>query len=280
MRAMLLLALTTLLTVAPDPGDPMPNPYPVTLTWSGAHRVTVTIENPHKKVLKLDGPSVGEGSELSNKLFTVTADGAPIEYQGMMAKRAPPDSFIELQPGKRYSSTIDLAEYYAIPKGAKRVEVTFGHQNHFSPDAVRFESKPLVLLGTPSLPVALTLKSLKATPKGYDYAVHLRLVNSTNASVKLDGPSVLAGGRITNSFFSVTVDGKPVRYEGMLKEREAPTTFIDLAPGAAHDVDVDLTAAYPVQRGAKAGTVTFSSLNDFSPDQVRFESEPLSIAFV
>lgn len=131
--------------------------YPVTLSagtvtvtpkgWS--YGVTVTIENTLKRAIALDGPSVGQGRELSNNLFTVTADGQPIRYQGMMAKRAPPSSFITVKPGGRYTATLDLTEVYPVPAATQKITIGFAHQNHFSPDDFELKSAAALELSAP-----------------------------------------------------------------------------------------------------------------------------------
>lgn len=133
--------------------------YPVALSLAGAPRIdegrwhyqlTVRIENCLSHTLQLDGPSVAEGSgSLRNSLFVVSADGARVQYHGMMAKRAKPDRFLKLKPGATYTNTVDLSEAYPLPKTAKQVEVRFEHTNHFSPDAFRLESAPVSFALTP-----------------------------------------------------------------------------------------------------------------------------------
>ncbi len=97
-------------------------------------KVEVQLSNPLTSKVAFDKPSVGFGGSLSNDLFTVTADGQEVPYAGMMAKRAKPSSFLVLSPHERFSVELELGEAYAVPPGARSVEVQFTHHNHFSKD--------------------------------------------------------------------------------------------------------------------------------------------------
>jgi len=118
--------------------------WPVSLRDVGRPlSVEIVIGNGLERTLKLDRPSVAFGGRLQNDLFEVKADGKPVPYGGMMKKRAPPDSFLELRPRDEYRQVVDLSENYRIPPGTKSVEVRFRHHNHFSPDNCELESRPL-----------------------------------------------------------------------------------------------------------------------------------------
>ncbi len=107
------------------------------------YQVEVTVKNPLPRPLKLDGPSVAEKGQLRNDLFEVTVDGARVEYQGLMARRAPPSKFVAVAPGASYRVVVELGKEYPIPAGPHRVSVTFSHHNHFSPDDVDLKSEAL-----------------------------------------------------------------------------------------------------------------------------------------
>jgi hypothetical protein len=109
------------------------------------YSVELTISNPLSRTLQLDGPSVAEKGELSNKLFQVEVDGQRIAYQGMMARRAHPGRFIELKPGATYRTVVELSSEYPVPPGEHRLTVKFSHTNHFSPDDCRLESRPVTI---------------------------------------------------------------------------------------------------------------------------------------
>ena len=109
------------------------------------YSVELKISNALTRPLELDGPSVAEKGMLSNNLFQVEADGQPISYRGMMAKRAPPGRFIELEPGAVYRTVVELSSDYPVPPGKHRLTVKFEHTNHFSPDNCRLESRPVTV---------------------------------------------------------------------------------------------------------------------------------------
>lgn len=109
------------------------------------YSVKLSIDNSYTRKLKLDGPSVAEGGEVRNNLFEVKVDGKAVDYRGEMAKRAPPDRFIELAPGTSYSAVVELGETYPVPAGQHRVEIRFAHRNHFSPDDFELVSLPIVV---------------------------------------------------------------------------------------------------------------------------------------
>lgn len=107
--------------------------------------VEVSLTNTLDRTVSFDKPSVAFGGLLENDLFEVKADGRPVPYSGIMKKRAPADSFLNLKPGERYSANVVLSSSYAIPKGARTVEIRFAHHNHFSKDDFDLASRPLVV---------------------------------------------------------------------------------------------------------------------------------------
>ncbi|WP_375767449.1 hypothetical protein NR798_38095 [Archangium gephyra] len=125
------------------------------------YSVELKVSNALTRPLQLDGPSVAEKGTLSNNLFQVEADGQPISYRGMMAKRAPPGRFIELKPGAVYRTVVDLSSDYPVPPGKHRLTVKFSHPNHFSPDNCQLESRPVTVeLGNEPI-----RRSVKPKPK-------------------------------------------------------------------------------------------------------------------
>lgn len=122
--------------------------WPVGLRLVEREPLTVELEiaNSCDRMVSFDKPSIGFGGELSNNLFRVKADGVEIPYRGMMKKRAPPKDFLQLKPGEEFRVKLDLSADYAIPRQAKRIEVSFEHTNHFSVDDFRLYSfRPLVI---------------------------------------------------------------------------------------------------------------------------------------
>jgi hypothetical protein len=107
-------------------------------------KVRLVVPNPGDKVLKLDRQSVCADGKLSNDVFRVAVDGAPVEYRGALAKRGPPKTFEEVRPGEAYSIVVDLSSAYPVPdKG--RITVRFETANHFSPDGGRLASGELTV---------------------------------------------------------------------------------------------------------------------------------------
>jgi hypothetical protein len=130
--------------------------WPVRLRDAGRPlSVEILLSNDLDRKVSFDKPSIAVGGRLQNDLFEVKADGKPVPYGGMMKKRVPPDSFLELAPRGEYRQIVDLSQDYPVPRDAKTVEVRFRHTNHFSPDDFQLESKPLkiVLADAPPLPV-------------------------------------------------------------------------------------------------------------------------------
>ncbi len=113
------------------------------------YRVELSTTNVLDRVLQLDGPSVAEGGTLANDLFRVTVDGRPVSFHGMMAKRAPPERFIELRPGERYVTEVELGDAYPVPPGKHRVTIAFEHTNHFSREGFTMKSAPVDVKFTP-----------------------------------------------------------------------------------------------------------------------------------
>ncbi len=355
--------------------------------------VELSVTNSLNRKLLLDGLTVAADGSIKNDVFVVTVDGKPVDYHGMMKKRAPPgpEGFVNLAPGAEYKKVIELSESYPIPPGKHVVEVGFDHRNHFSLDGFvmwtpqmdkqefvgegfNFSKKPSDVPETspadaviaPSsdrnapLPVEhvrakgmryeapasdqgvlvafdegkkkiawrlplvnywieksletdvqdayltkltlskdghsltaidergltyfvdldkrtfkipywpVTTKIVEWLPggKNWNYKVNLKIHNSLARELLLDGVSVASKGSVANNLFRVSVDGKPVQYQGDLMSRAKPDDkdFVRLAPGATYSVDVDLSEFYPVSKGRRKVEVGFEHTNHFSPD--------------
>lgn len=120
--------------------------WPATIELVSAEplKVRLTIPNPGKQVLALDEPSVCSEGELENSVFHLTVDGVEVPYRGEMAKRAPPDSFIKVKPGKTFSVVVDLSKSFTVPKQGTLV-IQYETTNHFSKDDVTLVSNELVV---------------------------------------------------------------------------------------------------------------------------------------
>jgi hypothetical protein len=112
---------------------------------------------------------------------------------------------------------------------------------------------------------------------GRPLSVELVIDNGLDRTLKLDRPSVAFGGRLQNDLFEVTADGEPVRYGGMMKERAAPDSFLELKPRDEYRQVVDLSKDYKIPPGTKSVEVRFRNFNHFSPDDCALESPPLKI---
>ncbi len=90
---------------------------------SGEVKVETIIENPTDAPRTFcDYHTPFEG--IRNRIFVIRgADGGELEYQGMMAKRAPPDDedYITLASGASRSATVDLRSAYDLSPGAYEV---------------------------------------------------------------------------------------------------------------------------------------------------------------
>lgn len=131
------------------------NPMHITLTKklverSGDHwvvKVAVKFTNTGKKVFQLDKLTAALSGELANNVFTITSAKGPVEYRGMMAKRAHPGpkGFAKIAPGASVETTVDLGADYAFPAAGGRFSVKFSSANHFSVDDVQLVSDELAL---------------------------------------------------------------------------------------------------------------------------------------
>jgi len=84
-------------------------------TASDSVMLSVTISNNGKnsaKVLKWYTPA----EEVEEPLFTITRDGAPVDYVGAHYKRTTPNGndYISLKSGESFTSTVDLGLYYDL----------------------------------------------------------------------------------------------------------------------------------------------------------------------
>jgi|GEM_PF-1470580 len=112
---------------------------------------------------------------------------------------------------------------------------------------------------------------------GRPLSVEIVIGNGLDRTLKLDRPSVAYGGRLQNDLFEVKADGKPVPYGGMMKERAAPDSFLELKPRDEYRQVVDLSQDYKIPTGTKIVEVRFRNFNHFSPDACVLESRELKI---
>jgi hypothetical protein len=124
-------------------------------------------------------------------------------------------------------------------------------------------------------PVGLRWVAWRPSEKGWRYSVELTVTNTLNRVLKLDEPSVARGGELSNNLFRVTMDGREVRYQGLMAKRAPPSRFIELKPGQVHRVTVELGQEYPLPPGRHHVTVAFEHTNHFSPDGFTMASAAL-----
>ena len=95
-------------------------------TQPGKVQLKVSVENRSDKPVKVLRELLEE-KELSGKLFVLTADGQPVDYIGIMAKRAAltdADYLTIKAHGKRHN-TIDITPSYRWLPGVHRYEIRY-----------------------------------------------------------------------------------------------------------------------------------------------------------
>ena len=92
------------------------NPLRVSM-YAANGAVEVIVTNTSRKVARVPRWQL-PGEVLEAKLFQVSVDGAPVTYQGSMAKRGLPGpaDFAILRPGQSYRTVVDLAASYDMSK--------------------------------------------------------------------------------------------------------------------------------------------------------------------
>ncbi len=123
-------------------------------------------------------------------------------------------------------------------------------------------------------PVALRLSALEPL------SVEVVIRNTLDRTVSLDEPSVAVGGQLQNNLFRVKADGKDVRYQGKMKSRVPPDSFLELKPQGEYRQVVDLSQAYAIAPKIKLVEVVFAHHNHFSKDGFDLLSRPLLIELI
>lgn len=149
------LACVVLAAVSPAEDKALPNAMQITLTRKHVERkgdrwvvqVHVKFTNTGKKVFALDKLTAALGGELANDVFEIASAQGPVDYRGMMAKRAHPGAkgFAMIAPGASVETVVDLGADYAFPPAGGRFSVKFSSANHFSVDDVHLGSEALVV---------------------------------------------------------------------------------------------------------------------------------------
>lgn len=91
----------------------------------------------------------------------------------------------------------------------------------------------------------------------------------------------LQDGELEEALFDVTLDGRPMAYEGMHVKRPAPTSvdFVTLAPGATVRATVDLQSGYDLSRDGVYG-VSYRGQTGFGPSarMIRSSVQPMLLS--
>lgn len=149
--------------------------------------VRVEISNPGKRELKiLRWLTPVEG--VRGDLFSVTLNGAPVEYTGALFKRAAPIAadYITLQPGETINYTVNLAEYYDLSQGGYyqinyRAETDNASATRQIEQKLKSEGVSAWVYGTAKkLPPGATNNNYTVTPTD-DYTVSGCTTAQTNA---------------------------------------------------------------------------------------------------
>lgn len=84
----------------------------------------MTMVNRDEKAFPLLRWNLPEDGELTNALFEVTRNGAPVPYRGKMVKRSVSDQdYLQIKPGEQRSATIALAQGYDVkPRGRYTIQ--------------------------------------------------------------------------------------------------------------------------------------------------------------
>jgi hypothetical protein len=110
-----------------------------------------------------------------------------------------------------------------------------------------------------SLTVDLSLRMKKGEP----ILAHLQFTNRGSCIYELLSWLTFPTGRMdSKSYFSISVDGRPCRYIGIMKKRDNPTAadYIAVKPGESLTRVVSLSEAYAIS-GAGVLTVVYSAIN-------------------
>lgn len=92
------------------------NPLRVSM-YAANGAVEVVVTNTSRKAARVPGWQL-PGNNPTAKLFQVSLDGAPVAYQGRLAKRGLPtaEDFVVLPPGRSYRAVVDLAASYDMSR--------------------------------------------------------------------------------------------------------------------------------------------------------------------
>ena len=98
------------------------NPLRVSMHAGIDGGLEVIVTNTSRKAARIPAWQL-PGNDPSSQLFRVTRDGAPVAYEGKLAKRGLPqaEDFVVLQPGRSYRAQVDLAANYDMAERGQYV---------------------------------------------------------------------------------------------------------------------------------------------------------------
>lgn len=113
---------------------------------SGGLYALSTITNTGTGPTDLDPVAALRSGRLRNDYFEILAGGKEAQYQGMMAKRAPPgpEGMLLLKPGESVKGYARLDEWYALPDEGE-LTIRYRHNNHFADNAQALSSEPVTV---------------------------------------------------------------------------------------------------------------------------------------
>ena len=98
------------------------NPLRVSMHAGINGGLDVIVTNTSRKAARIPSWQL-PGNDPTSQLFRVTRDGAPVAYEGKLAKRGLPqaEDFVVLQPGRSYRAQVDLAANYDMAERGQYV---------------------------------------------------------------------------------------------------------------------------------------------------------------
>ena len=131
--------------------------------------------------------------------------------------------------------------------------------------------------GAADWPAKIELKNLVNKKDDHQIVIGLRIPNPSKAILHLDGLSVVEKGVIENSVFQVFADEKKLAYQGKMKKRMPPDSFIEVKPGHYYETKVDIAKYFEIPEKTKTLNIQFRTMNHFSSEKVTFISNELKV---
>jgi len=112
-------------------GTPPPDAEITASIGNGDITVKLVLINHASTAFPLLKWNLPEDGTLENALFEVSRDGDPLGYTGRLAKRrVTPESYMPMEPGKKYKATINLGNFYDTgPSGVYEIRYRVFNEN-------------------------------------------------------------------------------------------------------------------------------------------------------